>query len=186
MVVSPVVFCPVCFVGFGALCSLVPCVLVPFCCNGMCPLVSLVLVPMRFGSLCPLASSMLVLLCSVRICPLLCFVLVPLRVGVVDDSGMYLLCSIVLLSFVLVFLCVAFLTSPELVFVCSDVLRLFWLSMVSCFPCCGYSTVVSWYVLGRFSVVCFLSRVASLLSLEGLLVVSVVFAWSLVVWPNVV
>ena len=176
----------VCLVGSGAGCSLVPCVLPPFWSSGVCPLVSLVLVPMRFGSLCPLASSMLVLLCSGSICPLLCPVLVLLRVGVVVDTWMFLLCSIVLFSFVLKDLCVALLTSPEFVLMCSDVLCLFLLFMVFCFPCRGCSTVVFWYVLGRFFVVCFPSRVVSLLSLEELLVVFVVFAWSLVVWSNVV
>ena len=97
----------VCLVGSGAGCSLVPCVLPPFWSSGVCPLVSLVLVPMRFGSLCPLAPSMLVLLCSGSICPLLCPVLVLLRVGVVVDTWMFLLCSIVLFSFVLKDLCIA-------------------------------------------------------------------------------
>ena len=58
--------------------------------------------------------------------------------------------------------------------------------MVVCSLCCGYSTVVSWYVLGRSFVVCVLSRFVSLWSLEGLLVVFVVFACFEVVWSKVV
>ena len=68
---------------------------------------------------------MLVLLWFVGICPLLCFVLDPLRVGVVDDSGMYLLSSVDLLSFVLVVSCIVFLILPKLTSECLDVLSPF-------------------------------------------------------------
>ena len=68
---------------------------------------------------------MLVLLWSISVCPLLCFVLDPLRVGVVDDSGMCLLSSVDLLSFVLIVSCIVFLILPKLISEYLDVLSPF-------------------------------------------------------------
>ena len=190
------VSCPVCFIGLGALCSLVSCVLAPLCSSVFCPLVSPVLVPLCFGLLRLLVSPVLVLLRFGVMCPLLSSVVVPLRFGVLVVSGLVLLCSIVLASFVLVFLCsgvlvspVLFLfgvlVSPELVLLCFVVLCLFLLFRASCFPCRGCSTVVSWCVLSCSFVVCGLSRFVCLWFFEGPLVVFVVVAWSVVVWTSV-